>query len=141
MAIRKIETLFRRSIPFLTLKISRRKMSMYVRNVPSITIIVMPAERNQCMRLESNQEIMKARLTECRNDAPSGDRELPCAERENGKGFSESPQKHTCPDCLVCQSCSEIRCQTCMSNSKQRSIPMSIQEQIDLYNKRNDGLF
>ena len=51
-------------------------------------------------------------------------------------------QKHPCPDCLACQLCSETRCRACRGCGPESSPSRrSIREQIELYNKRNEGLF
>jgi len=50
-------------------------------------------------------------------------------------------KKHPCPDCRACQFCSDTRCLACRGNETSKPPRVSIREQIDLYNKRNEGLF
>ncbi len=49
--------------------------------------------------------------------------------------------KHTCPDCKMCQSCSEARCRACREKGHANGArKLSIQEQIDLFNSLNPDL-
>lgn len=45
-------------------------------------------------------------------------------------------KKHPCPDCHFCQFCSETRCNACRGKGSVVK-KMSLQEQIDLFNKLN----
>lgn len=45
-------------------------------------------------------------------------------------------KKHNCPDCRVCQFCSDSRCNPCRSGHASRKT-MSMAEQIDLYENVN----
>ena len=49
--------------------------------------------------------------------------------------------KHPCPDCRMCQNCSESRCRSCRGPKKVCSKHrLSLQEQIALYDKLNPNL-
>lgn len=53
-----------------------------------------------------------------------------------------APRKHPCPDCSMCQGCSESRCKACRRVSQNRLVrKLSIQEQIELFNSRNSHIF
>lgn len=53
-----------------------------------------------------------------------------------------APHKHPCPDCSMCQGCSESRCKACRRVSQNRLVrKLSIQEQIELFNSRNSHIF
>ena len=50
----------------------------------------------------------------------------------------ESPQKkHPCPDCVYCQWCSDDRCRMCLGQECTKRKKLSMQEQIELYEKLN----
>jgi len=49
--------------------------------------------------------------------------------------------KPKCPDCAMCQGCSEVRCRACRGGKFCRAKKkLSLQEQIALYNRLNPGL-
>gem|GEM_PF-674976 len=49
--------------------------------------------------------------------------------------------KIPCPDCKMCQGCSESRCAACRAQSPKRmGTKLSIREQIALFNSINPGL-
>lgn len=47
------------------------------------------------------------------------------------------PRKYVCHDCVMCQGCSEHRCLACRNAYSARRKKLSIQEQIELYNRLN----
>jgi MinD superfamily P-loop ATPase len=49
-------------------------------------------------------------------------------------------KKYPCEDCRSCQLCCESRCALCRRNT-QKGNRLSIEEQIALYNSRNDHRF
>ena len=50
-------------------------------------------------------------------------------------------RKHPCPDCKMCQGCSESRCRVCRSERKSTGRPkLSISDQIALFDRLNPGL-
>lgn len=46
-------------------------------------------------------------------------------------------QKHPCPDCTMCQWCSDERCRVCMKGSVGCRKRMSLAEQIERYEELN----
>jgi len=66
--------------------------------------------------------------TDARGSRPPSERE-PLAEK-----------KHPCADCHACQFCSDTRCRACRGDNRPARARMSIQQQIELYNRRNKGL-
>ncbi|HIJ88697.1 MAG TPA: hypothetical protein HPP97_13630 [Desulfuromonadales bacterium] len=48
-------------------------------------------------------------------------------------------KKHPCPDCLICQWCSDERCRICLGQICCHRRKLSIAEQIALYESRNNG--
>jgi hypothetical protein len=52
---------------------------------------------------------------------------------------NQSPRKHPCPDCKMCQGCSQSRCKSCRAQRPQRR-RLSLQDQIALFNSLNPGL-
>ena len=46
------------------------------------------------------------------------------------------PKKHPCPDCSMCQMCSDSRCALCRCDHQRRS-KLSMAEQIAIYEKLN----
>jgi hypothetical protein len=54
---------------------------------------------------------------------------------------TSAAHRHPCPDCKMCQCCSETRCRACRSSRKNRTArKLSIREQIELYNSLNPCL-
>jgi hypothetical protein len=49
-------------------------------------------------------------------------------------------RRRSCPDCRMCQGCSETRCRVCGSDRKKSSTRLSLKEQIELYNNLNPHL-
>jgi hypothetical protein len=47
------------------------------------------------------------------------------------------PKKHPCPDCRLCQWCSDSRCSTCLRTDKPCRRKLSMAEQIALYEQLN----
>lgn len=52
---------------------------------------------------------------------------------------TKNNNKNPCPDCKMCQNCSDSRCTACRGDGPPKG-KLSIQEQIALYNKLNPGL-
>ncbi|MDF1580568.1 MAG: hypothetical protein P1P74_07270 [Desulfuromonadales bacterium] len=48
-------------------------------------------------------------------------------------------KKHPCPDCKMCQWCSDDRCRLCLRVSTGCRRKLSMAEQIELYEKINAG--
>lgn len=48
-------------------------------------------------------------------------------------------KKHPCPDCKMCQWCSDDRCRLCLRASTGCRRKLSMAEQIELYEKINAG--
>ncbi len=63
-----------------------------------------------------------------------------CRDNPGPEPCRSSLKKHPCPDCVACQFCSDTRCRTCLGKGPGRPPRMSIEEQIELYNKMNEGL-
>jgi len=68
------------------------------------------------------------------------DSRIACTDRPVTQAVEDPPKKHPCPDCCACQFCSETRCRMCRGKGPKDASRLSLQEQIDLYNKRNQGL-
>jgi hypothetical protein len=57
-------------------------------------------------------------------------------------GTNESLNKYPCPDCRMCQGCSESRCRSCRAGiAPNANRKLSIEEQIALFNRLNPSLF
>ncbi|MRR56319.1 MAG: hypothetical protein EG822_17770 [Deltaproteobacteria bacterium] len=50
---------------------------------------------------------------------------------------TDAPKKHPCPDCICCQWCSDSRCGMCLRQKGRSSRKLSLQEQIELYERNN----
>ena len=48
-------------------------------------------------------------------------------------------KKHPCPDCRMCQWCSDERCRLCLRTEKGCRKKLSMAEQIALFEKINTG--
>lgn len=51
----------------------------------------------------------------------------------------EGSKKCPCPDCKFCQWCSDDRCRICRGEKKGCGRKLSSAEQIELYERLNDG--
>ena len=52
-----------------------------------------------------------------------------------------TPHKHPCPDCIMCQSCADVRCRACRADKRgKRKRKLSVEEQIALYDSLNPHL-
>lgn len=49
----------------------------------------------------------------------------------------DCPKKHPCPDCVFCQWCADERCRLCLQQCPARGKKLSLQEQIELYERLN----
>ena len=49
-------------------------------------------------------------------------------------------KKHPCPDCRMCQWCSDERCRLCLRTEKGCRKKLSMAEQIALFEKINAGV-
>ncbi|MBT0665612.1 hypothetical protein KI809_14985 [Geobacter pelophilus] len=47
-------------------------------------------------------------------------------------------KKHPCQDCSYCQWCSDDRCRLCLATGCQAKKKLSLQEQIELFEKLNN---
>jgi hypothetical protein len=52
---------------------------------------------------------------------------------------NKTEHKNPCPDCKMCQNCSDSRCSACRGDGPPKG-KLSIQEQIALYDRLNPGL-
>ena len=51
--------------------------------------------------------------------------------------MTDKEKKHPCPDCTYCQWCSDDRCRMCLRHSGTCRKKLSMQEQIELYERLN----
>ncbi|MEI8355597.1 MAG: hypothetical protein WCG31_05850 [Deltaproteobacteria bacterium] len=51
--------------------------------------------------------------------------------------MTNDDKKHPCPDCTYCQWCSDDRCRICLGHKGSCRKKLSMQEQIELYDRLN----